>query len=383
MNYWKGRTLLALVAILGLTVFAVACGDDDDDSSSTGSTGAEPTAAATTGAAEPTTAATGASDSTGATGAAEPTAEAMEPASLTFQLNWIPNIQHFGPTYADEMGFYEEEALDVKIQPGGQGIDGIALVVGGGADIAVSSAANIYAANENGADIIGFAAVFQKAANAIVCRADAGITDFSDVSGKKFGSKGPSDEDLLPQIFEENGITDVKIVPIGASSITELIAGIVDCQLAFAVNEPITLEKAGVEPVVFALSDLGFAGQGEVYFTRKDYFDEHKDVLVRFLKATGKAWDIYLDDPEAAAQWVVDSELVDGLDLEQQTAQAKVMAGLIATDYTKEHGILYLNDDLWQLQAKQALAQGRITEMPDLDSARTFEILDAAELPKR
>ena len=359
MNYWRPRTLFALLAIVGLT-FAIACGsgsDDDDDDT-----------------AQPTT----------ATGEATvaPTDEAMEPASLKFQLDWIPNIQHFGPSYAAAEGLYAEENLEVTVQPGGQGVDALALVVGGGADIGVTSAPNIYAANENGADIVAFAAVFQKTPSAIVCRADAGISEFSDVSGKTFGSKGPSDE-TLPLIFAANGVTDVKIQPIGASSITEILAGIVDCQLAYAVNEPITLQLANVEPVIFSLADLGFGGQAEIYFTRREYFDEHQDVLVRFLKATAKAWEVYLEDPEAAAEWVVDSGLVDGLDVEQQKAQALVMADLITDDFTMEHGLFYINDDLWELQGQQALEGGRITALPDLDMARTFAILEAADLPKR
>jgi ABC-type nitrate/sulfonate/bicarbonate transport system substrate-binding protein len=157
MHYWKSGLLFALVAILGLT-FAAACGDGDDnkDSGAAASESAEP---------------------------------ALEPASLTFQLNWIPNIQHFGPVYAREMGFYKEVALDVKVAAGGQGIDGIALVVGGGADIAVSGAANIYAANEKGADLVAFAAVYQKSASALVCRGDSGVVKFGDLVGKKIGSR--------------------------------------------------------------------------------------------------------------------------------------------------------------------------------------------------
>jgi ABC-type nitrate/sulfonate/bicarbonate transport system substrate-binding protein len=175
----------------------------------------------------------------------------------------------------------------------------------------------------------------------------------------------------------------VKINPIGASSVTELIAGIVDCQLAFAVNEPITLRKAGIEPVIFNLADYGFGGQGEVYITRREYFEKHQDVLVRFLQATARAWEVYLDDPEGAAAWIVKAALVDGLDVTQQKAQAALMADLIADDFTKEHGLLYLNDELWQLQARQALDQGRVSKLPVLDTARSYAILDAAKLAKR
>ena len=315
--------------------------------------------------------------------ASAPTQPAL--ANLTFQLNWIPNVQHFGPVYADQQGLYRAAGLNVKVQAGGQGIDGLQMVAAGAADVAVSSATTIYVANEHGLDVVGFAAVYQKSASALVCRGDRGISTFKDITGKTVGSKGPGDLDTLPALLGKNGVeyASVKVTPIGPSSITEIIAGLVDCQLAFAVNEPITMRKAGITPVVFNLADYGYGGQGEVYITRQSYLKEHRDVLVRFLQATTKAWATYLDDPQAAAQWIVDSRIVDGLDVEQQKAQAVEQAGLIADAFSKQHGLMALNPDLWREQAHQAMTAGRITQPPDFLRASTTKILDAAALPKR
>jgi NitT/TauT family transport system substrate-binding protein len=304
-------------------------------------------------------------------------------ANLVFQLDWIPNIQHFGPVYADQKGLYKAAGLNVTVRAGGQGIDGLQMVAAGAADVAVNSATSVYVANEHGLDVVGFAAVYQKSASALVCRGDRGITNFTDIKGKTIGSKGPSDLDTLPVLLAKNGVeySSVKVTPIGPSSITEIIAGLVDCQLAFAVNEPITMRKAGITPVVFNLADYGC--QGEVYITRQSFLDQHADVLVRFLQATASAWATYLDDPQAAAQWIVDSKIVDGLDAEQQKAQAVDQAGLIADDFSKQHGLMALNPSLWQEQAQQALDAGRISQPPDFGKASTLQILDAAALPKR
>lgn len=363
MDYWRLRYLLAATVAATGMMLGVACGGSDNSSSTGGAATATP--------------------GSEATGGDEP--DEPREANLTFQLNWIPNIQHFGPVYADAEGFYDEVNLNVTVQAGGQGIDGIQMVAAGAADIAVSSAANLYVANERDLDLVGFAAVYQRAANALVCRGDTGIVEFDDIKGKTVGSKGPSDDDILPLLFSKNGFTEdeVEIRPIGSASITELIAGIVDCQLAFAVNEPITLRQAGIDPVIFHLADYQMAGQGEVYFTRRDFLEENPDVLVRFLQATARAWEVYLDDPEAAAQWIVDSAIVDGLDVDQQKAQALNMAELVADDNTMENGLLYLNDVLWEEQALQVMEQGRVTAEPDIEAARTYTILDDAQLTKR
>jgi NitT/TauT family transport system substrate-binding protein len=293
-------------------------------------------------------------------------------------------VQHFGPVYAAHQGLYNDVGLQVDVQPGGQA-DPLQLLAAGNVDIVVSGPTQIYVANEQGLNVVGFAAVFQKSPQVMVCRGDRGITTFQDLAGKTIGSKGPPDMDTLPPLLSKNGldVSKVKITPIGGNSVTEIIAGIVDCQLAYATNEPIIMQKAGITPVVFYLADLGFGGQAEVYVTRADYLAQNPDVLKRFLQATGKAWGTLLDDPESAGQWVVDSQIVDGLDVDEQRQEAVAQVAMIADDYTQQHGLLAINPDLWQQQARQALDQGRISQPPDMTKEYTLSILDAAALPHR
>ncbi len=359
------RKALGLLAIAALFPALVACSSSSsNNSSSSASSGA----------------ASGASAS-GSTAAAT----SAKPDKLKVQLNFLPNAEHYGLSYADKSGIYKQYNLDVDVIPGGQGVDGLQLVAGGGADIAVSSPANVMTAVSQGIPVIAFAAEFHKTPQAMICRKDKGISQVSDLQGKSFGVKNASGEDITRAFLQKNGIdtTKIKTSPIGASSVTEIIAGIVDCQVGFAVNEPNSMRKAGVEPVIFLFNDYGYPSQGNVYITTPEVLAKKKDALARWVQATALGWQNFLKDPVAAAQWIIDNKLVDGLDLDQQKAQATAQAPLIADDFTAQHGLLYLDQESWQAVAEQVLNEGRVKSPVDLTKVMTTSVLDQAYATKK
>jgi NitT/TauT family transport system substrate-binding protein len=345
---WKGIVGLVSIALALTLVAACGSGSDDDRDSAAGDT---------------------------AGGATEVKTE-----KLKVQLNFILNAEHYGVAYADKTGIYKEHALDVEVVPGGQGIDGLQLVAGGGADIAVSSPANVMTAVAQGIPVVAFAAQFHKTPQAMICRKDKGISTISDLGGRTYGVKSAVGEETTRQFLQKNNIdlSRVKTSPIGGSSVTEIIAGIVDCQAGFAVNEPNSMRKAGVEPVVFLFNDYGWPSQGNVYITRPEVLEKKKEALARWVTATALGWQQFLEDPAAAAKWIVDSKLVDGLDLEQQSAQAREMAPLIADEFTLKHGLLYLDIESWEAVALQVVDEGRVTKPVDLKAVMTFQVLELA-----
>ena len=56
---------------------------------------------------------------------------------VTLQLKWVTQAQFAGYYVALENGYYEEEGLDVTINPGGPDIAPPQVLAGGGADVIV------------------------------------------------------------------------------------------------------------------------------------------------------------------------------------------------------------------------------------------------------
>jgi len=53
---------------------------------------------------------------------------------ITFQLKWVNQGQFAGYLVAKDKGFYEEEGLDVTINPGGPDVAPEQVIAGGGAE---------------------------------------------------------------------------------------------------------------------------------------------------------------------------------------------------------------------------------------------------------
>ena len=50
---------------------------------------------------------------------------------LNLQLGWLSSGNQIGEICAKALGYYEAEGLDLKLQPGGPNIDGVAVVAAG------------------------------------------------------------------------------------------------------------------------------------------------------------------------------------------------------------------------------------------------------------
>src|SRR5690242_4799078 len=66
---------------------------------------------------------------------------ALQPVSL--RLSWIPNVEFAGILLAKERGFYKDAGIDLRIDPGGMGLDPVQLVAGGADDIGIAEGSQI------------------------------------------------------------------------------------------------------------------------------------------------------------------------------------------------------------------------------------------------
>jgi NitT/TauT family transport system substrate-binding protein len=170
MNRGKSWVRVAAVAASGL-LFLTACSSSDE-------TATETTDAAT---AEETAAEEGA-------------AECTELTPVTLQLQWFVQAQFGGYYAAKDLGYYEEQCLDVTILEGGVDIVPQTVLAQGGADYAISWVPKALASREQGAGIVDVAQVFRTSGTLQVSWADSNITTAADLKGKKVGNWGFGNE---------------------------------------------------------------------------------------------------------------------------------------------------------------------------------------------
>src|ERR1700759_3011681 len=79
---------------------------------------------------------------------------------VTVVLGYIPDVEDFGAYYAQKMGYFADEGLDVTIVPGGTGIDQVQMVSSGQATIGIANPEQILAAIDKGVPFKVFASEF-------------------------------------------------------------------------------------------------------------------------------------------------------------------------------------------------------------------------------
>ena len=164
-----------------------------------------------------------------------------------------------------------------------------------------------------------------------------------------------------------------------------LIAGRIDCEITtFAFNEPRLIEAAGVPVTVLPLGEFGLNAQTNSYFVKQTFYADpaKQELLVKYLKAETKAWEVFFKDPDAAAKYIVDAKFVDGLDIEQQTYQAEQMVKYMRDKLTAEKGLMWVSPETWKETAANALAAKVLKTAIDTGPMVSDAVLIKAAPPK-
>lgn len=238
--------------------------------------------------------------------------------SITLQLKWVTQAQFAGYYVAKDKGFYAEEDLDVEINPGGPDIAPPQVIAGGGADVIVDWMPSALASRERGLSIVNIAQPFKSSGMMLVCLKDTGITSPEDFRGRTlgvwfFGNEYPflswMSQLGIPTDGSDNGVTVLK----QGFNVSPLLQRQADCISTMTYNEYWQVIDAGFTPddlVVFKYEDQGVATLEDGLYVMEDQLTDPAfvDKMVRFVRASMRGWKYAEDNPDEAADIVLDND---------------------------------------------------------------------------
>ena len=294
--------------------------------------------------------------------------ECADTDDVRLQLQWVAQAQFAGYFVANDLGFYEEQCLNVEILEGAVEIVPQQVLATGGAEFGLAWVPKALVSREQGADIVNIAQVFERSGTLEVSFVDAGITEPEDWSGKKVGNWGFGNEYELTAAIERFNVQDVELVAQSFDMLA-LLNGEIDAAEAMIYNEYAQVLEA-VNPEtgelyqpsdlnVIDFNEIGTAMLQDAVWVNADWIaqDGNEDVAVRFLTASFKGWIHCLDNFDECVEVVLNNGSTLGESHQQW--QLNEILGLI---FPATEGIGVMNQGLWDQTVDIATS-----EIPELD----------------
>jgi len=298
--------------------------------------------------------------------------------TVNLQLGWLAGNNQVGEVAAKALGYFEEEKLNLAIQPGGPSIDGVAIVASGRHEIGqVSSSPSLMLAASQKIPVMCFASGLQQHPYAYFSLPKKPVRTAKDLVGKKVGIQATA-KVLLNALMKKHDIAekDVEIVIIG-SEMTPILTGQTDVVSGWITNTT-TLKPLGPDRIDLRLWDAGVRLYALPYYATKDTIEKKADMLAAYTRAASRGWEYAIKNPEKAAAFLIKE--YPNLNLADEIEGSKALLTFAFNANTQANGWGAFDPAVWQEQIKLYDELKQFTAgAPKLEDVMTTKILDATK----
>lgn len=244
-----------------------------------------------------------------ACGAEENVNESLD--SVTFVLDWTPNTNHTGLYVAKELGFFQEEGIEVDIkQPPEDGAT--SLVATGRADFGVDFQDYLAPAFENSMPITAVAAVVQHNNSGIMSLKSKNIKTPKDLEGKTYATPNLQIETaMMEYIVAKDGGSYDNVIKV-PSTVTDVVSALntnIDAVWEYYSWEGISAKLNGLDTNFMYFKDIepAFDYYTPVIIANNAFLNNKPDLARRFLKALSKGYEYAVSEPSESADILLKS----------------------------------------------------------------------------
>ncbi|GAA3755360.1 ABC transporter substrate-binding protein [Salinactinospora qingdaonensis] len=296
-----------------------------------------------------------------------------EPDTVTVQLDYQLRGNHGMFYVAREMGYFEEENINVEeITTGSGSPDALRIVGKGQADFGFADLPSLVTARSQNVPVQTLAAVNQVSPLGMCSLADnLELDSVEDLRGSKVGvHPGGSTFIFYKALLQANGIErdEMEEVTVTPPYENYLVEGQVDSVVCYIDAEvPILEDAAGGEGALSILqgSDAGYEAYGSGLVTSDEMVEDNSDLVQRFTNAYLRAFDYVNENPGETAQLLAETspEQADNAGLFEEQLQADI-DHTFTSDATEELGLGAMTEDKWNATIDILADQGVLEGTP-------------------
>jgi NitT/TauT family transport system substrate-binding protein len=223
---------------------------------------------------------------------------------VTLMLNWFPEAEHGGFYAALVHGYFEEEGLDVVIEPGGPKAPVMQNVADGVMHFGIDNADKLLLARAQQADVVAVLAPITDSPRCIMVREDSAVKTLADLATQKsFKLAMNTGQPFAAFLQQKVDLSNVQIVPYSGSLASFLVEENYG-QQAYSFSEPFVAAGKGVKTRELMISDLGFNTYTSLLVVGRKILDEKPELVRKVVRASQRGWQKYLSDPEETNEFI-------------------------------------------------------------------------------
>ncbi|WP_461206565.1 ABC transporter substrate-binding protein [Clostridium sp. DL1XJH146] len=297
---------------------------------------------------------------------------------VTVILDWVPNTNHTGLYAALDLGYYEEEGLEVEIIQPSEGT-AASLIAAGQGQFAVSYQEEVtYALTaDNPLPIKAIGTILQHNTSGFASPKEKNIKSPKDFEGKIYGGWGtPSEVAVLTALMEEEGanIDKLTIADVGAEDFFTSTKNSTDFQWIFYGWDGVQAELTGFDLnyIDIAKLDSRLDYYTPLIITNNDIIKNNPELAEKFMRATTKGYEYCIEKPEEAGQILV--KYAPELDTELVKASQEWLADKYQADASRWGE---MKDEVWNNYTTFMVEKELIPKDLKAEEAYTNEFLPA------
>lgn len=236
-------------------------------------------------------------------------APAMRVGTVRLALDWTPNTNHTGFFVARERGWYGEQGVELDVLPY-TGTTPEALIAAGQADCGIGFHDSLTFAVAAGVPAVSVMAILQRTAQEIAVLEASDIERPRDLDGRTYAGFGyPNEVPTLEAVIRaDGGVGEFDTVTLDTAAYEALYAERADFAITFTAWEGIEARQREIALRTFAFTDYGFPDFYQVVLACDTRFLEREpDLAARFVRATARGFALAAEDPDAAAEILVEA----------------------------------------------------------------------------
>jgi NitT/TauT family transport system substrate-binding protein len=297
--------------------------------------------------------------------------------TVSVQLDYQIRGNHGMFYVADELGYFEEEGIDVEdIRTGTGSPDALRIVGDGGADFGFGDLPSLVTARSQGVPVKALAVVNQSSPLGMCTVAErTPLDDIDDLRGLTAGIHAAGSTFIFYETLlaangmERDDLDEVSVTPPYENYLIQDRVDTVPCYIDAEV--PQLEDAAGGEGSLDVLlgSEHGYEVYGSGLFASDDMIKDNPDLVQRFTDAYLRAFQYVVEHPEETATLLseVSPELAGKADLFERQLQADI-DHTFSNDLTEEQGLGAMDEATWQSTVDTLADQGALDGEPPATS---------------